>query len=1236
MKRIFSVFLLSVLASIFTVKLSAENIAISTTKDSLYIYDDFSIEGTELTNENGYTGSGWSDNWTYQTGHSGGVALGEGYIYNIKGGFGVNRHLINPIKFVGSTFYVSFLFKKNSSGIFRISGIRDSDGIDRFGIHIREDGKLGAQAGTDYFDTVLSSESFVQNEETYLVVAKYYYTKKPNMNISVFGIDDVVPAEEPTDWHLEAEGAVTGMVAIDYFRLAFTTATVSIDELKVGDTWKSVSDTDITSAFSEIPEIEQANSDVQSVFQDSTTAAQTWSYEVEEAGNYQLGYAWIWVDGDDCEVELAVKRGNKTIKTFTAKSAAAPYRFETRMEGLSVGEKITVSATPKSGASYRLSYRLAFATPTFDDLSVFDVGSYGAKGDGSTNDYESVKNALSAAMKTGGGIVAFDGSKTYFIEGPENYALFDFLNVSNIKVEGNGAKIILHPKGNFIRMDNSENIHIDGFTTTYDPLPYFQGKITAISVNELFLDMQVDERYDAPVTGKYRQISDIFGRSFWNTIPGTKMGEGRHLSVDSTAQIGDDDHAIRVFLQDHETADLQFSKSKNATDYIIPHKDYGHTNGYRDSPYCGIKRSSRVTISNLLTNSVCHFAYTVGGNFGPITFSNTDLLAPNEEDMHVVWRDGWHVWGNRYGIMIEDGDFDGGYMYDDIFSPHVMVPIVESKSGTTVRLQSKPGESYEKYTDMPVWQVGDLVSFWDENQKVYYGMARILEVNKTESLSLIDITLDSKIAEGVAGTYAINEETLNRDMVIRNCTSTPKGRVVAVRQRTPILYQDCDFQNIHFWIYCGEPWRTRPRHVNFENCYINERSTFNVDDTWNLNIKNCSINAGQVDVSNCPRIVMDSIYLTNIDGDAIKLRSFSHAYVFGDYGYNGDASALENNYSKDISSTINFSQPEIYPSYAPPFLVESSEDFVYADEPFDFIGTVLSNEGSGEGWKGMWSTAGTGISMEYDLSLEYPEGIKLNPSGGRILETQDFASNERLLESPISLASGQFYLSFLAKKSAAGSFKIETNNSSNQSRFGIEVAANGTLTAKSGLGETDSNSGLFSDETTYFVLVRYTNGGGNDEAVTSIKLFNNGDQLPEDDSGIEWDVESEPNLTGVDQDRLILTIDEGTVELDEILIGNSYNSVTFSDYYIPVSIENRYIEPKCQLIIQNFSDRVKVILPEPGGRIMLYDSVGRKLYSEVVTENHYFIPDALFKNRLKMMIIHYQTANKYYSAKYIK
>lgn len=102
-----------------------------------------------------------------------------------------------------------------------------------------------------------------------------------------------------------------------------------------------------------------------------------------------------------------------------------------------------------------------------------------------------------------------------------------------------------------------------------------------------------------------------------------------------------------------------------------------------------------------------------------------------------------------------------------------------------------------------------------------------------------------------------------------------------------------------------------PRNIVFDNCKINERKTFNVDDAWNLTIKNSTIKTNPIDISNCPRLILDNSTAVNL-----ILKDNSRAYVFGD-GNNGNQS-----YEKDVSSMITFSTPEVYPSYRPPFLVD--------------------------------------------------------------------------------------------------------------------------------------------------------------------------------------------------------------------------------------------------------------------------------------------------------------------------
>ena len=183
-----------------------------------------------------------------------------------------------------------------------------------------------------------------------------------------------------------------------------------------------------------------------SVDQAVTGEPKSWTHRVAEAGDYQLGMAWVEVQSGE-EVEVTIMAAGKVVKSLKAQPGLAPQRLETRLENLAAGDEITVKAAPK-GASYRLGYQIAFGTPTFPDAEVFHVKDFGAVGDGETDDFAAIQKAVAAARESGCGIVRFDGSKTYRVIGKTDFteeSLFDLKGAKHLKIEGQGAKIVLHP-----------------------------------------------------------------------------------------------------------------------------------------------------------------------------------------------------------------------------------------------------------------------------------------------------------------------------------------------------------------------------------------------------------------------------------------------------------------------------------------------------------------------------------------------------------------------------------------------------------------------------------------------------------------------------------------------------------------------------------------------------------------------------------------------------------------------
>lgn len=215
------------------------------------VYDDFNIPDGPLTNGIGSSGSGWSDTWTYDTKTSG-VTVNNGAFESTDGGFGLTRYLTTPIPLGTSTFYLSFVVKKSATGEFRFAGLR-ADGIERYAVGVKANGALFgniAMNGT----TVQSDAGIIEDETTYIVVAKWWYEgSKGHMNIVSYKGGESIPTEEPATggWDFEKTGGTTGVI-VDKIRISYSAGNVNLYDLKLSNTWASATESPVIIAPSDI------------------------------------------------------------------------------------------------------------------------------------------------------------------------------------------------------------------------------------------------------------------------------------------------------------------------------------------------------------------------------------------------------------------------------------------------------------------------------------------------------------------------------------------------------------------------------------------------------------------------------------------------------------------------------------------------------------------------------------------------------------------------------------------------------------------------------------------------------------------------------------------------------------------------------------------------------------------------------------------------------------------------
>ncbi|MGN6554856.1 MAG: hypothetical protein ACTHLW_14205 [Verrucomicrobiota bacterium] len=635
------------------------------------------------------------------------------------------------------------------------------------------------------------------------------------------------------------------------------------------------------------------------------------AYRVPVAGDYQIGRAFVQAaDPRGNGVKVIVFKNGILQREFLATSSA-PLFFSARLNDLAANDEIAIAVGPNGSAGYdtfKMDYSIALATPTFPtNTPVFDVANFGAVGNGIADDYVAVSNALAAASaSTNGGIVRFDGAKTYRLVGPSSVSVA--LSISgkrNLRVEGNGAKLSLLPPKRMVEIYDSQNICVDGFEVNYSPLPYFQGTITGANVNNRTIDIHVPDRYPVPPVDPdlTNTANWSFGRTFVPNSPGSRVGSGSHLYIDAILALDGTGRNLRIYAQSQSVVQ---QAATTATEVVVPARNMGQTGNF----IMNVGRNARVLLANITVHAAPQFVIAPISNLGPVTFNNVDILVANPStELFVSWRDGWHVKDNRFGITIKNGDWNGGAMNDDLFNFSTVMGQVVGISNQTVNVVMG--------APLKTWFAGDWVRLASAAQDVVRGYARIASPTETIGTNLT-LVLDQVVPGLSTNDVIINEDELNRDSLVQDCRNYALGTRSggSGRIRTPTRFDRDDFDHTYFWLSKGEGDYLEgpvPANIVFSNTKIdNSGGHLDVTSGRNLLFSGCIFTNTTLAINSSPNsniYIEGSAWVNQAGGNlAMTFSQTQPAYIYGNTTVNGSTSLAS--WIGNYGSTIKYSTPD--------------------------------------------------------------------------------------------------------------------------------------------------------------------------------------------------------------------------------------------------------------------------------------------------------------------------------------
>ncbi len=372
---------------------------------------------------------------------------------------------------------------------------------------------------------------------------------------------------------------------------------------------------------------------------------------------------------------------------------------------------------------------------------------YGTVGDGVHDDGPAIRRAINAAIASGKpSKVVLDAGKTYLVgEYQQDYAYFTLLGVNNFILDGQGSEIIFERATNaFIHIEDCANIKITNLEVDYKELPFSQGVIKSVDVENGKWTMEIDEGYPLPATNKWvkhfwtnsRTGGWWFGQLMDPVKDRLKFTKYDNYFVDSVEHI--EGRIYEITIRSSQKNQVKYAEVGDR--FVLNTRysayDIGTDSNYGMPDLMFIYKSGDIVIENVNVYASAWLGACIGLNWGRVRFINYGMKT-KEGRLLAANSDGIHCFRNRGGLVVENSTLMNNL--DD----HINTKSEDSE------IRSILDEyTYRVYWDQ-LFEVGDELVFYEPVTHSIVGRAFLKDVKKVND-SIFDLTVDRKIDNVIA------------------------------------------------------------------------------------------------------------------------------------------------------------------------------------------------------------------------------------------------------------------------------------------------------------------------------------------------------------------------------------------------------------------------------------------------------------------------------------------------------